>query len=120
MSWQYLNDNFLIIKTRILLCSIGSDHALEQDSKLLKVNDGVVGLAQNPTVLHRFCLILPSLVFLSSQFLKNSGIIDRSTELKHYQLVSSINERISVNMSKVINVLNDLILLLMNAFSIYC
>ena len=108
MSWQYLKDNFSINKTGIPLCSIGSDHALEQDNKLLKVNGGVVGLIQNPTALHRFCLISPSLASLCSQFLKNSGIIDKSAKLKQYQLVGSINKRMSVNFSKVINLLNDL------------
>ena len=108
VSWKYLKGNFSISKTGIPFCSIGSDHALEQDNKLLKVNGGVVGLTQNPTALHRFCLISPSLASLCSQFLKNSGIIDKSTKLKHYQLVGSINKRISVNVSKVINMLNDL------------
>ena len=57
MSWQYLKDNFSTNKTVIPFCSIGLDHALEQDNKLLKVNGGVVGLTQNPTALDRFCLI---------------------------------------------------------------
>ena len=77
MSWQYLKDNFSIYKTRIPFCLKGSDHALEQDNKLLKVNGGVVGLTQNSTALHRFCLISLSLPSLCSQFLKNSGIIDK-------------------------------------------
>ena len=93
MSWQYLMDNFSINKTGISFCSIGSDHALEQDNKLLKVNGGVVFLIQDSTALHIFCLITPSLASLCSQFLKNSGIIDKSTKLK-YQLAGSINKRI--------------------------
>ena len=108
MSWHYLKDSFSIDKTGIPFCSIGSDHALEKDNKLLKVNGGVVGLTLNPTAPHRFCLTSPSLASLSSQFLKNSGIIDKSTKFKHYQLVGSINKRISVNVSKVINIFNDL------------
>ena len=87
MRWQYLKDNFSINKTGIPFCSIGSDHAFEQDNKPVKVNRGVVGLTQNPTALHRFCHISPSLASLCSQFLKNSGKIDKSTKLKHYQLV---------------------------------
>ena len=46
MTWQYLKDNF----------SIGSDHPLEQNKNLLKVNGGVVGLTQNPTALQDFAL----------------------------------------------------------------
>ena len=108
MNWQYLKDNFSINKTGIPFCSIGLDHALEQDNKLLKVNGGVIFLIQDSTALHIFCLITPSLASLCSHFLKNSGIIDKSRKLKHYQLVGSINKRISVNVSKVINMLNDL------------
>ena len=93
VSWKYVKDNFSINKMVIPFCLIGSDHALEQENKLLKVN-------------HRFCLILPSLCI--HHFLKNYGIIDKSTKLKHYQLVGSINKPISVNVSKVINLLNDL------------
>ena len=109
VSWKYLKHNFSMNKMGIPLCLIGSDHALEQDNKLLKVNCVVVGLTQNPTALHKFFLISPSLASLCSQFLKNSGIINKSTKLKHYQLVGSINKQISVNFSKVINMLNDLI-----------
>ena len=69
MSCQYLKDSFSINKTGIPFCSIGSDHALEQDKKLLKVNGGVVGLTQNPTALHRYCLISPSLASLCSNLL---------------------------------------------------
>ena len=92
MSWQYLKDNFSINKTGIPFGSIGSDHALEQDNKLLKVNGGVVGLTQNPTALQIFCLVSPSLASLCLQILKNSAIIDKSTKFKHYQLVDSINK----------------------------
>ena len=56
MTWQYLKDNFSIIKTDIPFCSIGSDHPLEQNKNLLKVNGGVVGLTQNPTALQDFAL----------------------------------------------------------------
>ena len=70
---------------------MGSDHSLEQDNKLLKANGGVVALTQNPTALQRLCLISTNLVSLCSQFLKNSGMIDKSTKLKHYQLVGAIN-----------------------------
>ena len=90
MSWQYLKDNFSINKMGIPFCWIGSDHALEQDNKLLKEQN--LQATQNPTALRRFCLILPSLASLCSQFLKNFGIIDKSTKLKHYQLVGSINK----------------------------
>ena len=67
-SWNYLKENFSINKTRIPFCSIGTDHAFEQENKILKINGGVKGLTQNATALHHFCLSTPSLNSLSKEF----------------------------------------------------
>ena len=50
-SWNYLKQNFSINKSGIPFCSIGSDHALEQENRSLKVTGGVKELTQEPTVL---------------------------------------------------------------------
>ena len=67
-SWNYLKENFSINKTGIPFCSIGTDHALEQENKILKSNGGVKSLTQNATALHHFCLIAPSLNSLLKEF----------------------------------------------------
>ena len=49
-SWVYLKDNFSINKCCILLCFIGSDHALKPENKTMK-------LTQNQVALHHFSLV---------------------------------------------------------------
>ena len=94
MTWNYLENNFSINKTGVPFCSIGSDHALEQENKLLKVNGGVVGLTQKHAALHRFCLVSPTRNTLSTQFLESSGITKPVHKTKHYQLSGSTNKSI--------------------------
>ena len=67
-SWNYLKDNFSINKSGIPLCSIGSDHALEQENKTMKLAGCVICLTQNQAALHRFCLVAPFLSALSKGF----------------------------------------------------
>ena len=67
-SWNYLEKNFAISKSQIPFTSIGSDHALEQENKVMKVTGGVKGLTQNPSGLYRFCLTAPVLNALTKAF----------------------------------------------------
>ena len=84
-SWQYLEENFSIIKSKILFVGIGSDHALEQENKVMKVAGGVIGLTQNQAALNRFCLSAPILSSLTQQFLeKNNG--DVYNRKHHYDI----------------------------------
>jgi len=107
-SWHYLKHNFCINKTGVPFCSIGTDHALEQDNKKLKVNGGVVGLTQNPQALYRFCLISPSLDLLVQTFLERSGIRSISIQHSHYQLSGTTNKRILSNVNKITEMLSDI------------
>ena len=43
-SWNCFKDSFSVNKFDILFCSIGSDHALEQENKTMKLTEGVAGL----------------------------------------------------------------------------
>ena len=45
--WQYLEENFSIIKSKIPFVGIGTDYALEQENKVMKVASGVIDLTQN-------------------------------------------------------------------------
>ena len=64
-SWQYVEENFSIIKSKIPFVGIGTDHTLEQESKVMKVAGGVIGLTQNQAVLNLFCLSAPILSSLT-------------------------------------------------------
>ena len=68
-SWQYLGENYSIIKSKIPFVGIGTDHALEQENKVMKEAGGVIGLTQNQATLNRFCLNAPILSSLTQQFL---------------------------------------------------
>ena len=37
-AWCYLKENFVIAKSNIPFTAIGSDHAMEQENKVLEVN----------------------------------------------------------------------------------
>ena len=102
-SWNYLKDNFSINKSGIPFCSIGSDHALEQENKIMKLTGGVVGLTQNPAALHRFCLVAPFLSALSTEFC-SKNLIALQGHAQHYQITGSTNQRISTNVKKMIQV----------------
>ena len=67
-TWEYLEQNFSVNKSGIPFTSMGSDHALEQDNKLMKVTGGIVGLTQKPSALNRFFLIAPVLNSISTKF----------------------------------------------------
>ena len=41
--------------------SIGSDHALEQNNRMMKTIGGIVGLTQNQSPLNRYFMIAPVL-----------------------------------------------------------
>ena len=46
-TWNYLEKNVAISKSHIPFTSIGSDHALEQENKVMKVTGGVKDLTEN-------------------------------------------------------------------------
>ena len=58
-SWQYLEESFSIIKSKIPLVRIGIDNALEQENKVMQVAGGAIGLTQNQAALNQFCLSAP-------------------------------------------------------------
>lgn len=63
---EYLKENFSVSKSTIPFTSIGSDHALKQDNRMMKVAGGFIGLTQNP--LNHFFLIAHVLNSLSEQY----------------------------------------------------
>ena len=99
-SWKYLEDNYSISKTPIPFVAIGSDHALEQENKTMKVLGAVVGLTQQPAALNRFCSTTPILSQLSQEFLQrnNVGVYNRKY---HYQLTGSTCDRIHINATNI-------------------
>ena len=100
-SWNYSKDNFSINKSGITFCSIGSDHALEQENKTIKVTGGVIGLTQNQAALHRICLVALFLSALSKEFC-NKNQITTEDYSQYYQITGLTNQRISNSVKKMI------------------
>ena len=73
VSWNYLKEHYSIFKSPIPFVGIGSDHAMEQENKTMKMSGGVVGLTQQPEALNRFCLAAPILANLAENFNRNMG-----------------------------------------------
>ena len=70
-SWNYLKENFSINKSGIPLCSVGSDHVLEQENRSLKITGGVKGLTQEPTVYTAIVSLLLHSMISPKLFAKN-------------------------------------------------
>ena len=101
-SWLYLEDNYSIVKSSIPFVGIGSDHAMEQENKNLKISGGIVGLTQKPATLNRFCLASPITSSLSSEFAERNNI-NKHIRKQHYQLTGSTNQRIHRNVQKLLD-----------------
>ena len=105
-SWSYLEQNYSIFKSPIPFVGIGSDHAIEQENKVLKVTGGIIGLTQNQSTLNRYCISSPVLSHLSNLFIEKHTVSRRNNKRKHYQLVGSINLRIHQNVEKMVSAMN--------------
>ena len=106
LEWKYLKNNFTISKSNIPFTSIGSDHAMEQINKDMKVTGGITGLTQQPNALNRFCLAIPLTSSLSKEFCQMQSI--GSQERKdHYQLSGTTCARVGNNIKKLLTTMKN-------------
>ena len=98
-SWRYLESNYSIAKSPIPFIAIGSDHAMEQENKTMKVLGGIIGLTQQREALNRFCLTVPIFSSLAEEFLERNNISNYDRQ-HNYQLTGSACERIHTNVNK--------------------
>ena len=105
-TWLYLKENFSINKRGLPFTAIGSDHALEQDNKNLKITGGIKGLLQNSSALNRYCLIAPILNLLSKEFYTTFNATTSNTK-KHYQLTGSYLSRLCENTNKLLETMEE-------------
>ena len=99
-TWDYLKENFSAVKSEVPSTSIGSDYALEQENKNLKVNGGITGLTQIPSMLSRFCLFTPVISSLLDDYMKKYDIQHIWKRKSHYQLTRSHLKRLCDNVIK--------------------
>ena len=92
-SWQYLEESFSIIKSKIPFVGIGIDNALEQENKVMQVAGGAIGLTQNQAALNQFCLSAPILSLFTQQFLEKNNV-DVYNRKHLYELQKTSSQRI--------------------------
>ena len=58
---QFMQENWVIKKSRVPFCAFGADEALQHENRRLNVQDGLVGITFNETARARFFLAEPEL-----------------------------------------------------------
>ena len=99
-SWKFLElGNFSVNKSQVPFCALGTDHALEQENRKMKVLEGICGLANRKNALENYFLLSPLLGNISEQFCNYFGILQDNWSI-HYQLGDAVNSRYFNNTEK--------------------
>lgn len=105
--WNELkNGNFCVSKSNIPFTSIGPDHAVEHENKVLKSVGGIVGITQKETALDRFFVIAPELSRLCVEFNQQFGITTAAETKQHHQLHSRHEQRLKRNLLALKNIIS--------------
>ena len=64
---EFMAGNFSVNKSTIPFCTIGPDHAIEHENRVMKVFGGLKGITQQPAAMARWFLIAPELSRLASE-----------------------------------------------------
>ena len=99
-------NNFISNQSNIPFTAIGSDHAMEQENKVLKVTGGIKGLTQHASGLYRFCLVSPIISSLSEEFCTKQHLNNEHRK-QHCQLSGSTCSRISSNVVKLLDLTHE-------------
>ena len=105
-TWDYLEQSFSISKSKIPFTSIGSDHAMEQETKRMKIS-GVIGLTQNANALNRFCLTAPLLNNILEPFYNLYDVTNSSKRQYHYKLSGTHLSRMCYNIRKLVEMMQS-------------
>lgn len=88
ISYQFDSGTWVVNKNAIVpFCSIGTDNALEQINRSMKVAGGLVGITLNPAARAKFFLISTQLARLSEEGKLLAGM---SSPIHHHGLSSSV------------------------------
>ncbi|KAJ8891559.1 hypothetical protein PR048_004087 [Dryococelus australis] len=89
---EFSRGNWVVNKTNVPFCSLGTDEALEQEDKKMKDMGGVINITQRKQDLTRFFLTSPELSRLSAKAKEIVGITNRKRS-KHHHLTASQEKR---------------------------
>ena len=86
-------------KSQVPFCALGTNHALEQENRKMKVLGGICGIANCKNTLENYFLLSPLLGNISEQFCNYFGILQDDRSI-HYLLGGSVNSRYYNNTEK--------------------
>ena len=84
--------SFCVVKTMIPFVSIGVDHALEQQNKLMKIVGGIRNISIDENKLEQFFAICPLISKMNDQFLGMYNMKSDKRQTVHHELVGSSKE----------------------------
>ena len=90
------NVGMSFFKTNIPFCGLGIYHALEQETRGMKVSGGISGITQKVATLSRFLLASPEILRMLDEFMSISDK-DKEEKTTHYQLKPAYTKRVLQN-----------------------
>ena len=102
----FQDGHFSVNKNAVPFSALGTDHALEQENKRMKILGGITGIANNATTLNNYFLVSPILNNIANSFCQmfcNTKTVCQT----HYQMHGSTNKRYTDNISKLTQVLQN-------------
>ena len=96
-------------KSGIPFTAIGSDHGIEQESRALKVIDGIKDIANSEVTLNKYFLMADKMENIVNNFCETFGIDENQSRKRdeHRQLTGSKNLRIETNCIRLSHVFNE-------------
>ena len=74
-------------------CALGADHALEHNSRSMKVTGGLLGITLNPSAPTKFFLIAPELARLTEKAQEMSGQSSKTPKRHHTLSAATLTHR---------------------------
>ena len=96
--YTHKQGNFSVNKSSVPFTSIGADHRIEQQKKLMKILGGIKGITNNQQALDEYFLTAGQMGTIIEELTKLFQIKENISHKKdqHYQLTGSKNKRISI------------------------
>ena len=101
-TWNFFVDgNLSVNKSSVSFCSIGVDHALEQENKSMKIQGEIKVMGNNESALEENFLISCDMSQITEAFLESLRLnSDKINGQDHYQLTWGTNKEITDNKGK--------------------
>ena len=100
-TWNMLESgNFSMNKSKVPFSTIGADHALEQENRVVKVIGSIKGIGNDKNALSDYFLTAAEMGKIVESFCTNLDKKEARKKEKHYQLTGTKNTRLTENVKK--------------------